>query len=70
MNGSSKIVSAGGPFKPFFGLSGDVLRRKLAFYVLGTETISRVRADSLCDLLLLPTSSLVHDTHPQAGGPS
>jgi hypothetical protein len=28
-------ASAGGPLKPFFGLSGDVLRRKLAAGRLG-----------------------------------
>src|ERR1700674_1180829 len=33
---------------------------------LGTETIPRVRADALRDVLLLPSSALVHHTHPQA----
>src|ERR1700691_5228512 len=56
---------AGGPFKPFFGLSGALLKRKLSS-CLGTETISRVRADALRHLLLLPSSPLVHDAHPRA----
>ena len=33
---------------------------------LGAETISRVRPDSLRDVLLLPSSSLVYHTHLQA----
>jgi hypothetical protein len=36
----------GGTFKPFFGLSGALLRLGSA-HALGTETISGVRADSL-----------------------
>ena len=35
---------AGGPFKPFFGLSGADLRP----YALGTEEIPGIRAGSFC----------------------
>src|SRR5208283_1753061 len=35
-------------------------------YALGTQTIPSVRADSLRDLRLLPSPSLVQHTHPQA----
>src|SRR5579863_9291387 len=35
-------------------------------YALGTETIPRVRTDSLRDLLLLPSPLLVQHRHPQA----
>ncbi len=34
-------------------------------YALGTGTIPSVRSDSLRNLLLLPSSTLVHDSHPQ-----
>src|ERR1700677_4769398 len=47
---------AGGPFKPFFGLSGALLKRKLSS-CLETETISRVRADAPRHLLRVPQVS-------------
>jgi hypothetical protein len=48
-------IMAGGPFKPFF-VSGHVPGVS-STHALGTETISRVRSDSVCGLLLLPSSS-------------
>src|ERR1700691_1826704 len=58
----SQTKGTGGPFKPFFGLSGALLRRK-PNSCLGTKTIPSVRADALRDFLLLSSPGPVPNPH-------
>src|SRR5450631_1077222 len=48
---------SGGPFKPSVGLSGINSCRP---HANGTQEVPAIRADSLCNLLLLPSPRVVH----------